>query len=70
MENKRSRVNVMYKCLFQNIGMSTTMSTQKKTCFYSKIGQLICNRHIYWWTKVENPGETTDLPQVTDNLIT
>lgn len=42
----------------------------KKTCFYSKIGQLICNRHIYWWTKVENPGETTDLPQVTDNLIT
>ena len=49
--------------------MSTTMSTQK-TCFSSTICQLISVRHIYRWTKVENPDETTDLPQVTDNLIT
>jgi hypothetical protein len=24
---------------------------------------------FYWWRKPEYPEETTDLPQVTDNLI-
>ena len=36
---------------------------------HSTIFQLYHNGHFYWWRKLEYPGETTNLSQVTDNVV-
>jgi hypothetical protein len=36
----------------------------------STIYQLYRDGQFYWWWKAEYPEKTTDLPQVTDNIIT